>query len=461
MNLCKFTIAFCLQLIKQFQYFNYLPTSKIKALAYLLFTIYFIILCIALTKIKFVTNTNLGNRTILLLFSLKVLAGVAVGIVSIYYYKGLSDYTGFNETGMVEYNNLIHKPKIFFLDLFISNYGDNYGDFFGTKNSHFNDLRGTILTKALAFMNILSSGNYYINSLFFNFFGFLGHIALFKIFNNAYPNKKWLIIVGCFLLPSTLYYSSGIHKDLVVFTALSLFCCAVYFGLENTFTINKMATLIISFFVLLLMRNFVAILLLPVALTWFYSRKNRFNPLKTYGIVFALLLAATLVLHFSCNFFNPLQIVINKQRAFLDLGISNTQYVNDTLQNTVTSFIKATPKALRHSFLSPYPTEFKNIFLQFLSMEVVGYLLLLGLFFMCRDKKTKPFINPFTLFCFAFVFLVFLFIGYITPNAGTLVRYRSIYLPFIITPIICSINWELLLNIVIKKKAYYENIAQK
>jgi hypothetical protein len=391
---------------------------------------------------KFVTNTNLGNKTIFVLFSIKVAAGIVLGLVSVYYFNGITDYNGYNENGILEYYNLIHKPKLFFTDIFISNYGNSFGDFFGVKNSYFNDLRGNIVGKALAFFNFLSRGNYFINSLFFNFFGFLGHIALYKLFNDAYPNKKWVIIIGCFFIPSTLYYSSGIQKDLIVFVGLSFFCYAMYFGLKNGFTYKKITTIILSFLLLLAIRNFVAILLLPFAFTWYFSNKIKLNPLKTYGVILSLFISVTIFLHLTSPKTDPLKIVINRQQAFLDLGRANTQYANDTLHGNITSFVMAAPKALRHSFLSPLPTEFQNIFLQLLSLEVIAFAIIIGLFFAYRDKKTKPFFNSFTLFCVVFVFLIFLFMGYITPNAGTLVRYRSIYLPFIITPILCAIDWD-------------------
>jgi hypothetical protein len=410
-------------------------------LAYFLFIIYFLIICFVLTKIKFVTQTSLGDKTILGLFAIKIMAGLVLGMVCYYYYNGLSDYTGINENGIFEYNNLLHHPKIFFTDIFISNYGENYGEFFGTKGSYFNDLRGNILYKVLGFCNILSGGNYYINSLFFNFCCFLGHIALYKIFIAEYSTKKWQAVIGSFLLPSTLYYSSGIHKDLVVFVGLAFFCYAMYFGLKNSFTTKKIVVLLFSFLLLLAIRNFVAILLLPIAATWFYCKSSKLHPAKTYAVALSILVVVSSILHFTSEKFDPLKVVINKQKAFLDLGKANTQYVNDTLQNSIVSFTTAAPIALRHSFLSPYPFEFNNIFLQIQSLELIAYFLLLILFFIFKEKKDKPFINSFTLFCFVFVFLIFLFIGYITPNAGTLVRYRSIYLPFVITPLLCSINW--------------------
>jgi len=76
-------------------------------------------------------------------------------------------------------------------------------------------------------------------------------------------------------------------------------------------------------------------------------------------------------------------------------------------------------------------------------MMAYWVLFLLMLFNPDKIKYSK---QEFIVFGIAFTFLIFLFTGYITPAAGALIRYRSIYFPFIITPILCKINWEDLFN---------------
>ncbi len=172
-----------------------------------------------------------------------------------------SDYFGTNRYGIVEYNSMLHTPKLFFTDLFTSNYADN-GEFFGSKNSYWNDLRFNIIYKILGLFNIFSRGNIYINTLFFNFFSFIGLVMLYRVFVNIYPEAKKAVIAGCFLLPSTLYFGSGLHKDLIVLLALSVICYALYFGVKNGFTIKKIIYLILSFGTILFIRNFIAVLFL-------------------------------------------------------------------------------------------------------------------------------------------------------------------------------------------------------
>ena len=391
-----------------------------------------------------VKETGIGSPIVLILFTIKIMAGIAVGLASYYIFKYQTDYFQTNLYGIQEYHSLFESPKVFFTDLFKSNYTET-GEFFGSRGSYWNDLRLNIIYKVLAFTNIFSRGNYYINSLFFNFVSFIGSILLYKVFINVYPAKKWQVMVGCFLLPSTLYFGSGIFKDLIVLTALSAFCYSLYFGLMKGFTGKKIIYLLLSFVTILFIRNFIAVILLPCAITWAISNKYKLSAIKTFSAMFIAGIAGTILLQQFMLKVNPLLIVVKKQQAFFALGKANTDYKMDSLQPTIKSFLEQAPSALRHSFLSPYPNEFHNFYLNLFSLEMMAYwvLFLLMLFNPDKIKYSK---QEFIVFGIAFTFLIFLFTGYITPAAGALIRYRSIYFPFIITPILCKINWEDLFN---------------
>ncbi len=404
-----------------------------------LFIFYFLILGFWLTRMRMVKGCGIEMTIVLGLFTIKVLASIAVGLVSHYILHDKTDYYGTNLYGIQEHQSLINTPKVFFTDIFSSNYAER-GEFFGSRGSYWNDLRFNVIYKALAFTNILSQGNYFTNSLFFNFAGFIGLILLYKVFINVYPLKEGAVIVCCFLLPSTLYFGSGIHKDLIVLTALSVFCYASYFGLNHRFTIKKISFLFVSFLAILLVRNFIAVILLPCALTWFVAYKYRFSAIKSFATLLAAGILGTIALHSISEKVDPLQIIVNKQQAFFALGRANTDFVMDTLQPTIKSFVTQAPSALRHSFIAPYPTEFDNFYMNCFSTEIIIYWLLFLLMLITRSGGKSR--NAFILFGAILTFLIFLFTGYITPAAGALVRYRSIYFPFLLVPILCEINWN-------------------
>jgi len=63
------------------------------------------------------------------------------------------------------------------------------------------------------------------------------------------------------------------------------------------------------------------------------------------------------------------------------------------------------------------------------------YYALIAIFLFATHKNSFPVPKAFLVTIVGFLFLSFLFIGHIIPNLGAIIRYRSIYLPFILTPL--------------------------
>ncbi len=408
----------------------------------LLFFIYFFLCAYLLCNSKFIAASQLDVKTILLLFIVKIIAACSVCFFAHYFFNDKTDYNGFNNNGITEYHFLITRPAAFFLSFFKSGY-ENYGSFLSSGNNYWKDLAGNLIIKMLAVCNVFSRGNIYINALFFSAFCFVGHIALFRIFATIYNNKKWLIICGCFFLPSFLFFSSGIHKDLLAFTGLALFCYALYFSTEKSFTLKKMILLLVALLLVFIARNFLAVVLVPLAAIYYVTKKSTANPFVITALGLVILFFAAGIMHLFFPVADPLFLVAAKQQSFLSLGYAATQYETiDTLTVSFKSFISAAPNALRHSFLSPYPGEFKNVFCNIFSAEMILYWVLFFAMLISFCKENSINSNKFIIFLVLFSCIILLFAGYITPNAGTLIRYRSIYLPFIITPLLCNIDVE-------------------
>ncbi len=404
-----------------------------------LFTVLFVLLGWLICRSRFVAACGLSSKTLLLLYSIKVFAACAVCFSAHIFFNDNTDYNGFNTAGISEYELLMSQPAKFFTDIFQTAY-KNYGNVLGAENNYWKDLAETFITKLLAVFNIASRGNIYINALFFAGAGFFGHIALYKLFNSIYPNKKWQIISGCFLLPSFLFYSSGIHKDQLAFLGFALFLYALYFCVEDFFSVRRFSLLIASLLLILLARNFLAFMIVPFAILYTVANIKRARPAIVVMFAAVFLISVAVLLHLYVPAADPLALIAAKQKAFLSLGFAATQYQNmHILQPAWQSFVEAAPSALQHAFLSPYPGEFKNIFCNILSAEMMCYWLLF-LLSIRHIKLRYADTGSFTFVMIYFTILILLFAGYITPNAGALVRYRSIYLPFILTPILCNMS---------------------
>jgi hypothetical protein len=116
-----------------------------------------------------------------------------------------------------------------------------------------------------------------------------------------------------------------------------------------------------------------------------------------------------------------------------------TDVALNQLNPNFTSFLYNLPQAFNHSFLRPYLFEFKSISVNLTAIEILIFEFLFLLFFFYRKKNSNT-LHWFNVFGISVVLHLFLIIGYTIPNIGAIVRYRSIFWIFLITPVICNID---------------------
>ena len=424
----------------------------------LYFIILFSISLYILPKIKFIHQSGLSSKEIYLLFSLKVIAGIALGFIFHTYYPN-NDYWGYNAEGIKEFELLKQDPLEFVKNITQSNYGDSYGRFLSTTHSYWNDLRGNILIKILAILNIISHGNYYINSLLLNFFSFMGFTALYRVFISVFPKDKNKIIISCFLLPSTLFFTSGIHKDLLVSLFLSFYVYALYFILEEHWTYKRISMLLLAAIGILLIRNFVCIALIPASIAYTIAVKTNLRTWIAFIVVYFTGILLIVAIEKTNPNKQPLSFISERQEAFLHLPKANSDIKMKIVEPNMISFIRNIPQAIVNITSPIISKQNINLFIQTAIIENHLYLLILiiaicsmlwtrrkaGFTFTVEpNNQIQLFLNSPNIIVFgiAFGLSMLIIIGSIIPNVGAITRYKSIFLPFIITPLICSINFK-------------------
>jgi hypothetical protein len=67
--------------------------------------------------------------------------------------------------------------------------------------------------------------------------------------NDVFPNRKMVIMLGCFIIPSFLFWSSGIHKEGLIFTGIGLITYCIYFATKQKTWIKRILGIIIGFII--------------------------------------------------------------------------------------------------------------------------------------------------------------------------------------------------------------------
>jgi hypothetical protein len=424
-------------------------------LEYLLFVIYLVFFAWLTTRIRFFTRSGLSNPQLIILFLLKVMAGIFYGWIGLYYgnMAQMVDTWGFHENGVLEYDLLFKDPNEYLTNLFHDPYEAGVSKFFDGYNSYWNDLKGMVFIKILSIFNIFSFGNYYVNVIFYSFITLLGPIGIFRVMNDVFPGKRLSILLATFLVPSFLYWTSGLHKEGLIFTGISFVTYAMYFGIkEKKFGYKRIIALFVGLLLLLSLRNFLIVIIIPAMLAWLLANKTRYG-LAMFGGVYLF----SCIFFFTARYMNAKldfpQAVVTKQKEFMLLPKGGSTIPITQLEPSAVSFLKNAPQALNLSTIRPHPSDVRHILSLAAAIEINLLLLMFILFLIWRKNGTRS--RNVLYFCVFFSFSLLLAIGFSVNNLGAIVRYRSVIFPLLVVPMVAQIDWKRIMAL------FFNNIKNK
>lgn len=412
---------------------------------YLLFAGYLILFAWLVTKTRFFNRSGLSNSQLIIIFLLKVMAGIFYGWVGIYYgnHAQMVDTWSFHYNSIKETELLYKNPHEYLVNLFRNPYEGGVIKFLGTNDSYWNDLKGNFFIKLLSVFNIFSFGNYYVNVIFYSFISMFGPVAIYRVMSDVHPGRKIQVLIAVFLIPSFLYWTSGLHKEGLIFLGFSLVIFNFYFGLKNRrISVASIIFILLGLLLVLVLRNFLIVILVPALIAWLVASRLVKKPLAVFAVCYLFFV----IFFFTAKYINvnldfP-KAVVAKQKEFVAL-VGNSSVPMNELQPDFSSFIRNVPQAISLSILRPYLSDVRHI----LSLaaatetEILLFIFLIFLFWNRRNRARNPNLI-FNYFCLFLSFSVLITIGYVVNNLGAIVRYRSIVLPLLLTPIFCGLNWE-------------------
>ncbi len=409
---------------------------------YIVFVAYLVLIAWLVTKIPFFTKTGLSRPQLVIIFLLKIMAGIFYGWIGLYYggLAQMQDTWAYHTYGVQEYHLLFNNPHEYFTNLFHDPYGSGMSKFLSTSDSYWNDLKGNLFVKILSVFDILSFGYYYVNVIFYTFITLFGPVAIYRVMTDIFPGKKWIILVSTFMVPSFLYWTSGIHKEGIIFTGIGLVIYALYFGhKEKRFGFRRICMLLTGLLLILFLRNFLILIILPAVATLLLAYRWPKRGLAIFGGMYLLFI----LIFFNARYINPKldfpQAVVNRQQDFIKL-VGNSTIPIEALKPTAASFLQNTPQAINLSAIRPYPGDVKHLLSLAAAIEINVLLLLFILFIFKRKNGYHD--KNIIYFCVFFSFTVLLAIGFSVNNLGAIVRYRSIILPLLVIPMVARIDWE-------------------
>jgi len=291
-----------------------------------------------------------------------------------------------------------------------------------------NDNRVVIRINAL--LNLVTRGSYGLNLLAFIALSWLGSYWLFRLFLGLSASKITSFIAA-FLLPSTLFWSSGILKEALLFFALGGFLYSL-FQLYQRVRLNFLLLGILSLFMLSFLKIYILIALLPLVwITWIWARTRSWRMLCSSVIGFLTLFILCHVLFFSE--WSMLSTLQGKQFDFIQMAKAvnaGSMVPIIPMDGRLTTLFFLIPLGIWNVLVYPDISMLKNVQSVFAFTENVLILLVfLGALLRLKGISWKlDWRFPMLVFSLA----VFSLVGMTAPVVGAMVRYKAPVLPFLL-----------------------------
>jgi hypothetical protein len=423
----------------------------------LLFILYCGLCGFGILRMPFFMKSGIRPAVLLTLFGLHVLAGCVHNLIAWRFYPEHGDIWFYFQFSFLERHRLLHDPHLFLY-----------------YNSSWDAISHNAITFIQIILDAASFDDMWINTLLLSFPVFLGNTALYRVFRRQFPGSP-LSAATAFLLPSTLFWTSCIHREAMLFMLLGLlfywldkagsFKGARFShkdgGLSRKSTRKSFFYASCAFLAIIFFRFAVAIALVPALLAWLFT----LHPLpRRKGWIIGGVGASLLLLLFlaapqlSTRWRRELA---TQQHSFLVLPGNSKLYLPE-LNDSWASLLEAAPAALRNGLFEPLPGSGGQQIYQLFALELLWLWAIVAaalLRLLILHKPTGPFPSDSlppdrkrasdlralsgSRCCILFALFGMLQIGLIIPFVGAIIRYRSIFLPFLVAPCLFSLrNWQ-------------------
>lgn len=389
------------------------------------------------------------------IFALKIVAALALHVIYTYYYtdRSTADVFKYFDDAQQLFASLHENPMHFFQILF-SKSPENAAHLQSYFEYTFHWDRPTELglpndNQTLIRINMLlmlfSWGNVFVHHIVAAFASFVAFCLIYKVFITHFPQQKTVLILGIFLVPSSLFWASAMLKECVVMIGLGLFVYGFHLFLQK----NRWRWLIpfmLGLFTLLCIKIYILAALIPASIALLLSVKfPRIRPWKIYGMVFAAV-AIIVSLNELLHGIPLLDALANKRALFIAQAVeqqAGSYIAIGNIDSSLWTFIKETPFALWRAFALPYAWNIRSVMDVLPAFESFTciVLIILACIFPKRHSESQ---RSILLFAFTFSLVLLWITGITTPTIGGIVRYRMPMLPFAITAIALCVDWHLL-----------------
>jgi len=367
--------------------------------------------------------------------TVKLLAGIGVAVLYQYYYKEGDVFYIFQQ-GVLLKQLLIESPLDFWN--FPHTGKELHEYYFGA----FKDLNSRVIffSKIVAVSNLLTANNLFLTSLWFSFISFLGFWYLANVLVRLFPQTSVALFLSFFLLPSVVFWSSGLLKESLI---CGFICLTIGLVLDVLHFQNKPFRIFVKLLGVACLlwlswkiKYYYVAILIPVLFSYFVvyqcNKKYSLSFIKQVGLYFfcfisGILLASLSNPNFSLDYF--LIAIKDSYDTMIETTDADNMIFFMDFDGSFMNLVRNIPTAIFASLFEPLVWETEKNWLKILvgAENIFIYSLL---FFATPPSLKVGKHSLLLLSCLLYIFFLASFLAFTTPSIGTLVRYKVAFLPF-------------------------------
>lgn len=404
---------------------------------WLIWIVYLSLITISVFIYKLIKSDDPNYNYILRGFGIKIFGGLSFALIYLYYY-GFGD-TFLYHNGAVELSNLLFEDSGHYFQALNSEHG--------VLTPEISYLRGRIsfsrtseewfMVKLLSPLELISFGSYLTVTLFTSLIAFLGCWKLFIVFADILPKKNWAF-AAAFLIPSVVFWTSGVIKDTITLAAFNFLVYFFYFWIKNRkINIFQFIQIIIFSWIIFKLKSYIILAFIPTVGLIFYL--HFLNKIKSFMIrilltplIFSMFVGAIYLggasLSDSSNKYqaDKLETQVKGFHSW-HTDVGGSSYSLGEIEYSATGVLTKVPAALNVTFFRPYLWEARN---PVVLLGAVESFIVLILFIRALIVQRFRIINGLKKYIFlkgmmAFVVLFGFAVGFTSYNFGALARYKA------------------------------------
>jgi hypothetical protein len=378
-----------------------------------------------------------GSQYLLKGFLLKAFGGMCFALIYVYYYDGGDTSEYFHSASQLN-DVLLKRPSAYFDLLSMSpeeaqpKLRSVHAVIFYSHTSE-----EWFMVKLVSPLILLGFNSYLGVTFLMSFLSFIGSFKLFQLMNKLLPDRQRMVFRINFLIPTSLFWTSGLLKDTITFFCFALICSYFYSLLYERG--NRLLYIIVApvlIFVTLKLKAYIIISFMPWVLVTllFYATsaiKNRLVKVILGPTVIVIILLSG---YFGISYLIQTNEEYNAENLFSKIRgfhtwhtqLGGSAYNLGDMEYTETGLLQKVPAAINVSLFRPYPWESGSALVLLNSLESMCMLLLVVYVFLRTRLRffseiwKQPYLVGAFFFCLFFAFSI----GITSYNFGALSRFK-------------------------------------